>query len=409
MLRAAICRWMAAAVVCLHVAIGQFFVWQAVGQEPKASPARQKAIATKEQIAAWVRELDADEFLTRENAMTELVAAGPPALVALKPVLATGSLEATSRALFIVRQLGLSVDDQTQEQADRLLTELAEREETPQLARRAAAALAELHQERAAVARTQLVELGAKVSRLQVLGGLFLDEGVPGVEIGDDFRGAERDLKRLRWLNDVPVIMLTGKRVTDGWLKHAAAVPRLEELHIYQATITDAGLAPLAEHATLKQLGLYYTPVGDEALKPLCNLTRLKFVKLYGTRVAPEAALEFERTSGVKIDLRRGAFLGVSGKPVDGICLISEVQKRSPAEMAGLLADDEVVRFGEAVITGFEQLTAAISKRDVGEQVEIEVKRRLVDDQGNLTPRNVVAKVVLMPWELEPAVRNVRQ
>jgi len=402
--RAAMCRWMATAAVCLLIGAATL-----AAQEPKAQPQPKRPMPSPEELAAWIGELDADEFLTRETAMTQLLAAGPPALAALKPVLAAGSLEATSRGLFVVRQLGLSADDATQEQAGQLLAELATREETPLLARRAAAALEELQRERTSLAQTELAGLGAKITRSQVLGGIVLAEGVMSIEIGDDFRGHERDLKRLRWLSDVPVLMLTGKQVTDGWIKHAAAIPGLEELHLYQTAITSEGVTPLREHATLKQLGLYYTPVGDEVLKSLDALPLLNFIKLYGTKVTVKAKDEFRAATNVNVDHRRGAFMGVGGKPIDGSCRINSVHQGSPAEKAGLMQDDEVIRFGKVQITSFDQLTAEISLRDVGEEVEIEVIRRLVDNQGNFSQRNVATKVLLMPWELEPAVHNVRR
>jgi PDZ domain len=373
-----------------------------------ARPAPSKPAPSPEELAAWVRELDADEFLTRETAMTQLLEAGPPALAALKPVLAAGSLEATSRGLFVVRQLGLSPDDQTQDLATQMLEELAAREETPLIARRAAAAWQELKEERTALAQSELANLGAKIARTQVAGGFFVNEGVLSIEIGDDFRGKDGDLKRLKWLSDVPILMLVGKQVTDEWLKYAASLPGLEELHLYQTTITDAGLAPLRDHPTLKQLGIYYAPISDKALDLLKGLPRLVFVKLYGTKVTVKAKDNFRAATTINVDHRRGAFLGVGARGAGGGCRISRVHDGSPAAKAGLVEDDEVIRFGPSEIKNFDELTNAISLCNAGDDVEIEVIRRQVDNQGNFSQRNVIAKVALTPWELEPAVHNVR-
>ena len=52
-------------------------------------------------------------------------------------------------------------------------------------------------------------------------------------------KATEHDLRRLKWINHVPVLILSGKRVTDEWVKHAAAMPGMEELHLYQAQISD--------------------------------------------------------------------------------------------------------------------------------------------------------------------------
>src|SRR5262245_21653559 len=68
-------------------------------------PAQGKPAPPPEQLAELVRQLDADEFLARDSAMLALEKAGPAAISALRPVLAGGSLEATTRALYLLRQL----------------------------------------------------------------------------------------------------------------------------------------------------------------------------------------------------------------------------------------------------------------------------------------------------------------
>src|SRR5688572_1496496 len=127
-----------AAYVACHVAalilLGSALTLAA--DEPAAKPK-----PSDQQIAAWIAALDGDEFHDRETAMLELLEAGPAVLPALRPILTGGSLEATSRAFFVVRQLGISDSEQAQEQAAQMLTELAARNEAPALARRAAAAL----------------------------------------------------------------------------------------------------------------------------------------------------------------------------------------------------------------------------------------------------------------------------
>jgi PDZ domain len=396
----------------------------ALAQEPELKqPAAQRPAPSAEQIASWIRELDADEFFTRETAMLQLLEAGPAVLPALKPVLTGGSLEATNRALYVVRQIGLTADVDTKDQSGQLLAELAARNEAPALARRAAAALTELTQQRSAQALADLETLGAKVIRNQVLGGIVLDEPALSIELGEAFKGDEQDLRRLKWVTDVPVLILCGKQVTDSWVKQAAAMPGLQELHLYQAQITDAGLAPVAERvaagldttskvprgASLKQIGLYYTKVGDAVLKPLAELPLLGYVKLYGTRITKDGVKEFKNASGVSVDYRRGAFLGVGGTDLlDGKCRISTLHDDSPAAKAGLLRDDVIVRFGNEAVGNFSSLTELISQCDAGDEVEIEVSRPVLDD-GAPPARNIIAKVKLAPWEVEPAVRNARR
>src|SRR5436305_12777500 len=139
----------------------------------------------QQQFAGRIRDLDATEFLTRETAMLQLLEAGPAVLPALRPVLTGGSLEATSRALFIVRQVGLAADLDGQDQAGQLLAELTERKEAPALARRAAAALAELTQQRSAQALAELERRGARIARTPGAAIIAFDDPPLSVEIGE--------------------------------------------------------------------------------------------------------------------------------------------------------------------------------------------------------------------------------
>jgi hypothetical protein len=224
---------------------------------PPAAPALNAAAPTQEQIAAWVKALDADEFLDRETAMLQLVEAGPSVLPALRPVLTGGTLEATSRAFFVVRQMGLMPNEEAQEQAAELLSDLASRDEAPALARRAASALAELTQQRSAQALAELEALGAKVNRSLDDVGALPGDPILSLELNDTFQGAEEDLRRLKWIIDAPIVILCGQKVTDGWVAKAAQMSTIKELHLYQAAISEQGLSPLAEHPSLRSLGVY--------------------------------------------------------------------------------------------------------------------------------------------------------
>src|SRR5262245_51976470 len=104
----------------------------------------QQPRSADEQLARLVRQLDADEFLSREYATESLLKAGSAALPALRGILKNGSLEATSRAFYILRELGLAAKFEEDDEAWALLHELAARKEVPTLARRAEATLAEL-------------------------------------------------------------------------------------------------------------------------------------------------------------------------------------------------------------------------------------------------------------------------
>jgi S1-C subfamily serine protease len=91
---------------------------------------------------------------------------------------------------------------------------------------------------------------------------------------------------------------------------------------------------------------------------------------------------------------------------VDNACLLSTVHVGSPAEKAGLVPDDTLLRFGDSKVTDFKALTALISELNVGDTVEVEVERQVEDAAGDVRKKNVVTKVTFGPWPVEVAVRN---
>lgn len=56
--------------------------------------------------------------------------------------------------------------------------------------------------------------------------------------------------------------------------------------------------------------------------------------------------------------------------------LITEIVEDSPADDAGLLADDVIIRFGERTIDDSEELRRAVRRSDPGDKVEITVDRK---------------------------------
>jgi hypothetical protein len=393
-------------VLALGLALAVLAAAPAQEPPPQLQPTPLRQPPTAQQLKTWVAELDEQEFLARETAMLRLIAAGQAAVPVVSEVFRGDSLEATSRALHVLQQIGLSPDPATQEVARAALVAAATSKENAVTARRATAALDKLIELRSAQALAELESLGAVVVRAQSFDGLVVESLVDSVQIGPEFRGTDDDLRRLKWLS-VSRIVLVGDKVTDTWLAQAAGSTGLEELHLHSAAITDAGLAAIATHPGLRQVGIYYTPLSDPALKHLEALPVLSFVKLYGTKVSTEAVEKFQMTTGIpKVDVRKGAFLGVGCMSIDNECVLSTVHDNSPAAKAGLAHDDVLVRFGQEKVTDFESLTAQIAKLDSGDEVEVEVRRDVEDEQGNFRTKNIVTKVKLGPWPVEAAVQN---
>lgn len=377
-----------------------------VAQEPARPSLAARGAPTAQQLQAWVRDLEADEFLARETAMLNLVAAGKPAIAAVKSVFPSNSRETTSRALFVLQQLGLSPDPEVQELAREALVELATAKENANTARQAQVALDWVTEQRSVQALAELEALGARIVRSQNFNGFAVEEVIDTIELGDEFKGQVHDLRRLKWLGILRVV-LSGEKVTDDWLPHTAAMADLEEIHLYKTKVTSGGLSALKDHASLQQVGIYYCPLDDAVLASLEKLPALNFIKLYGTSISKDGVAKFQEKTGLtKVDHRRGAFLGVGCMNLDGACLISTVHPKSPAEEAGLMQDDLLVRFGESRVSDFESLTAQISQLDAGAEVEIEVQRQIEDENGRLALKNLVLKAKLAPWSADLAVKN---
>jgi hypothetical protein len=378
--------------------------WLAAQVPPVGIPAARRAL-TAEQMRELAGDLDANEFLARETAMLRLIAAGKAAIPVVTEVFRDDSLEATSRALHILQQIGLSSDQEAQDAALAALIEASKSRENALAARRAVAAIERLTELRSKQSLVELKALGAKVAHPQTFDGQVLDDLVESVEIGPDFQGTVDDLRRLKWVRTGRLV-LVGVQVSDAWLAHAASMTGLTELHLHTTSVTTQGLAAIAGQPDLRQVGLYYTPLDGKALDHLAGLPALSLVKLYGTKIPPAAIEEFQKTAAIPVDARRGAFLGVGCTRGENSCILSTVHKDSPAEKAGLKEQDLLVRFGKSKVTDFDTLTALISQLDAGDDVEVEVQREALDEQGGFRLKNVVTRVTLGPWGVEPAVLN---
>src|SRR5690348_14412880 len=78
-------------------------------EEPK-SPAAAK-VASADEISAWIKDLDAGRYRTREEATQRLLAAGAPVLDPLLVVANGDPPEPADRAVWIMRNLSRSRDN----------------------------------------------------------------------------------------------------------------------------------------------------------------------------------------------------------------------------------------------------------------------------------------------------------
>lgn len=322
---------------------------------------------TPQQVQDWVRQLDSDQFAERENATEKLISAG---VMAVRPVFESidgAGAEATTRGLFVLKELALTGEPAADEAA-RVALERATELKNGSVARRAAAMLARLDASRQERALSVLERLGAKVAmaRPQQIGQQIFQD-LQSVEIGEDWQGTVQDLRWIKWLAEVDQIVFRRVKITEGVL---------------------ANVAPLKK---LKVLEVKYVPIGDAALAHLQELKGTLAIRLYGTAISKEGADKLQTAlATTKIDFRQGGFLGIGGQPHPQGFAITIVHPNSAADKMDLRVNDVVLKYGDKPIADFDALTAEISKNKPGDEITLEVLR---DEQ------TLIKKLTLGEWD----------
>lgn len=343
--------------------------------EKPAPPDRKgEAAISMEQVKKWVTDLDSERFYDREVATEKLVDAGAVAVGPVAEAAASNNLEVTTRGMYILQELALSVDAETEEAAHGALKTMAESRGTA-TGRRAAATLAKLNAIRHDRALNDLKRLGATVGIASSQFGLPVVERRL-IEIGEKWRGEDKDLARLGWLRDVDELKIHGSRVNDDWLKHVAKVTGLDTLTIKRAEVTDAGIKQLAGMRELRTLALMYLPITDNSLQTLKEFQDFEKIKIYGCKITPTGADELDEALTVtEVDYRRGAFLGIACLEDHPQCVIYKVTLNGAAQKAGLMPNDVIYEYEGKRVGNFESLTALIAKNVQGDKVTMKILR----------------------------------
>jgi hypothetical protein len=359
--------------------------------EDAAPQAIQAEQPTREQIQKWIADLDSQRYQAREDATAGLLRGGYDAVGPVAQAAEEGGLEVAIRAVYVLRETALSEDPKTAEAAERALHDLSQTRSIA--ASRAASTLQNLAEMRRRRVGAYLVGLGAEFKSTQRFAGVDPYPDPFGLWIDDNWKGADEDFAKVKFLTHVTRVTLEGPSVTDAWLRRIADLPNLTAVSVKRAKITSAGLAELKRVPNLQELNIFYSPIGDGAIEQLTSLRGLTGLNLYGAGFTPagEETLRtaFEQTA-TDLDLRRGAFLGVGCNPLPAGCMISFVREGSAAAKAGLQMGDVIVRYDGKKVEDFEGLTALIALHAPGETSEVEILR------GSAV---IKKKVTLGEWE----------
>ncbi|GIW95869.1 MAG: hypothetical protein KatS3mg110_3910 [Pirellulaceae bacterium] len=323
-------------------------------------------------ILTWLDQLDADQFVVREEATLKLVERGREVIDPLvEKISQMRTAEGRLRCVFVLKQLALSDDDQVQEAAERALEKI---QQMPlgTVARKAGDSLQLLYALRQRRALQELVRLGAKPLPERTLQVEF----VYGLQLDDSWQGTDHDVRQLRYMVNLQYLTLTGSKVRDSWLVHLPPLQDLHTLSINRAAVTSAGLQQITQLPNLKILEIKYVPIGDESIEWLSRLKNADTLKLYGTAITPAGAERLRQALPlVRVDLRAGAFLGISGDHHSLGCLVHTVRPNTAASQIGLQPGDIIIRYAGKRVGDFEALTALISQNRPGDEVEIQFVR----------------------------------
>jgi hypothetical protein len=349
-------------------------VWCGAAKQLRAAPpASQAEQPTSAQIARWVQQLDDDSFEARDDATRLLIAAGAPAVAPISQVLANANLEVTMRAVHVLRQLALSGDMEAQERGLSALVEAAssENRSAARLAREAIDKLDELRQQQAIV---QLSDLGARVEGYGAVG--FTPRRSLEVEIGPDWKGEVKDLRRLSWLRDLGKVSFVGPRVTDQWVASIQDIAQLRAIAIKNANVTDESLRMISQLRSVVFVDLMYCPVTDQGFEHFWQMKSVRQIRCFGTKITREAADRFQaELAEVNVQHKQGAFLGVSCQQPPWPCQVVRVTPDSAADKAGVKAEDIIVEFDGKPVGSFDDLQKLIAVKKVGDSVQIRVAR----------------------------------
>lgn len=334
---------------------------------------------TSEEIATWVGQLSAGRFAERELATLRLVEAGTEAVSPVREAIEEQGLEAAQRGLHVLRQLALSGDEPTEDAARAALEQIAQNEQSRARlrARRTLDYLNEIRQDRAIAA---IRNLGGKVEEAtynQFIGAWQLVTTF-SVTIDENWKGDRQGLKYLRWLPDLRMVTFRGEQVKDDWVESIKGLEKISVVELNRTSVGDKGLAVMKTLPKLDRLTVKYSPVTDGAVDELKQLKIASTIMLFGTdmtRAGAEKLREEIAGANVRIDYRRGAFLGVGCQQTDAGCTISQIHPDSAAESAGLREQDVVTEYAGQPVPDFQTLTKFIAENVAGDKVTVKVRR----------------------------------
>ncbi len=326
-------------------------------------------------VEELIGQLTSDSYETRQSATRALVQIGAPAIPFLVAAVNRPDPESRMRVVDVLAQLAVCDQEEARELAQREISILAE-SEFPDVARLAKQCVTDLGTHLQAAALQRLSSLGA-ITSVAEYDGDFANAKSVSVIIGPEWKGTRADLNSIRWIRELTNVTLVGTQIDDALIRILVENDKITHLVIKRAAITNASIKPLVQLPNLQNLQLVYCDINDDCYDELALIKRrtdtlqrsLIEIRLYGTKFSREAAERLAIETGITIDRRNGAFLGVYFAQGNEPCVITRVVGNSAAAQAGIEVGDTFIKFAGRDITIADDFKGAVSNFDPGDEI----------------------------------------
>ncbi len=341
------------------------------------APARaQPDSSVDDRLANAVGQLGAATFSERSEAMQELLDEGEAAIPSLVSALDEGDTQSRMRVIGVLGQLAVNSNEMTRTAAEIALEKLTRSadKEISRLADRTFQHLGERIRQRAL---ERLRAAGVQITREEGRG----DRESIELVIGDDWHGDLADLEPMRRLNQLNTLVLAGPKINDELIDWISDFPKLHTLTVSRAGITNDSIAALARLPALKNLRIMYCDIDDQCLEDLLGFatgpgkSRLREIRFFGTGLSKESADTFAQATGSRIELRKGAFLGIFFNPGPNACTIIRVIVDSAADRAKIVPGDVITSCAGRTIGGADDFLGVLDPFSPGDIIPLTIER----------------------------------
>jgi hypothetical protein len=410
------------------------------------------------QFAAWLADLDHDDFARRETAAQHLRSAGSQAIETVAAGALAESPEVAWRSGEILKQIALDGDEAT---LDRVAAALSTASHSGRpgmhgLVAEIRARLVEVRRERAVAA---IRKLGGQISGGSAEGAMGIDVGLfmaepafaapvvieeeafaieaaeveveaaPAAADADPAEAPQGEVPVIdldavvaKALRTVPKIEVAEERVVEGALViEEPVLVEMEALALVGPAIAfdvfpgadaaesgvsmglsldanwrggDAGLAAVADLPEITMVSINQATIGDKGLEQIARLPRLRSLTIMQTAFSEDTLRALHRAKPTMSLFCQGSAMLGIHADRGGDCTLTSVYPGSGAAEAGLKTGDKIVAIDGVEIRDFAELTISVYKRQAGEKLRIAYER---DGKQHTTNVELKPRDVLEP------------